>query len=216
MSSSSQRTINMLKKLPATTTLIVINVVVFIIAQFLTGDAATRYESMALVVIPRLGYVSSWWTFITSMFMHGSIIHILCNMVTLYYMGMLIERLFGTLRFLVIYFVSGIAGGLFYVAFNMLAGTAGSAIGASGALFGLFSAYGVMLLIEYRKPVLLPQSISRAQLSSFVGLIIVNILISLSPGIAWEAHLGGLIAGAIIGAAFYSQLRRRMLKPRGE
>ncbi len=207
MSSTAQT----VRKIPATVTIIAINVAVFLVAQFLTGSAARAYDSMALLVLPARGYVSPWWTFITSMFMHGGVVHILCNMFTLYYMGLVIERLYGSARFLAIYFVSGIAGGLTYVAVNMATGTAGSAVGASGAIFGLFGAYIVMLLIESKHPALLPQSVSKAQLSSFLGLIAVNVLISLSPGVAWQAHLGGLVAGGVAGALAYWRLRRKTL-----
>src|SRR5690625_5314343 len=74
-----------------------------------------------------------WWRIITSMFLHVGILHFIINMFALYYLGMTVEKTFGSIRFLIIYFTSGIGGGLGSFMFSQSV-----ADGASGALFGLF------------------------------------------------------------------------------
>jgi membrane associated rhomboid family serine protease len=81
---------------------------------------------------------------VTAMFLHEGIEHIALNMLSLYFVGIIAERAFGTGRFLLIYFISGIAGGL---AQAVLLPT-GVALGASGAIFGIFGAYGAFLLLR--------------------------------------------------------------------
>ena len=194
------------KRTPATLTLVIVNVVVFLIAQVLTGPAYRLYSYQALSVITiEAGW---WWTLVTSMFMHGSVMHILFNMFSLYWLGLTMERVLGSAKFLVTYFASGIAGGLTYLAWCYLSGSVGWAIGASGAIFGLFGAYGVMLLVESRRPMFLNQASARQSLTQFLVLLAVNVLYGFTGGIAWQAHLGGLVVGAILGYVFYLQLRR--------
>lgn len=204
-----------LKRMPVTSVLIGICVVVYLVAQFLTGDAAQLYLSGRLLVYPLapgLVIIGPWWTLLTSMFMHGSVLHLACNMLSLYWMGRLMERLYGSLRFVLLYLVSGVAGGACYMLVHILTGQAGAAVGASGAIFGLFGAGAILFFLESRKPFFFPQSVSRMQLNSFFGLIVANVFISLTPGIAWEAHLGGLVAGALVGALMYWSFRRGATK----
>ncbi|MDE3228400.1 MAG: rhomboid family intramembrane serine protease, partial [Chloroflexota bacterium] len=82
------------------------------------------------------GHPLDWYRVITSMFLHENIIHLGFNMLSLYFVGIIIEQIFGRPRFLAIYFLSGIAGG---VAQAFLAPNGGS-LGASGAIFGIFGA----------------------------------------------------------------------------
>ena len=202
-----------LKSIPATITILAICVVVFIVKfaldTFAPGsDAQLTYQVQGLWV-PGIVLYGRWWTVLTSMFMHSSFFHLLCNMISLYYLGTLIERLYGTVRFLVLYFASGLVGGLFYLWMNYSVNA--YAVGASGAIFGLFGACGILLILEYRKPLLLnPQSTKQA-LTAFLGLLVVNLLMSFQPGIAWQAHVGGLVTGAVIGFFCYRWLRNKRL-----
>src|SRR5699024_10975967 len=76
-----------------------------------------------------------WWRIISSMFLHIGALHLFMNMLAIYYLGTAVERIFGSTRFVIIYFISGVIGGLTSFAFNTHI-----AAGASGALFGLFGA----------------------------------------------------------------------------
>ena len=130
------------------------------------------------------------------------ILHIVFNMWALIVVGPALERLLGRVRYLAIYLVSALAGSvLFYV----VAAPAASALGASGAIFGLFGAWFVLgrrLRLDVRQIILL---------------IVINLGISFAvPGIAWQAHVGGLIAGAALAAAFaYAPRRSRALTQAG-
>ena len=204
----------LVKKLPVTFALIALCVAVYLVGLFITGPAARVYNAGALSVWGVMA--GRWWTLVTSMFMHGSAIHLLCNMVSLYYLGSLIERLYGSPKFCALYFASGIVGGLVYLLVNYLEGSHSYAVGASGAIFGLFGAYGVLLAAEYARPMLFRQEASRSSLTSFLTMLAMNVFISLTPGIAWEAHLGGLAAGALIGLAYYLLLRRKISERLGD
>lgn len=197
-------------RMPATIALIAANVAVFLLANLLTGQAARVYSMQALSL---WGLAHGrWWTLLTSMFMHGSLTHILFNMFSLYYLGYTMERLFGSRSFLGLYFVSGLAGGLAYVAWSYLTGAAGWVIGASGAIFGLFGAYGVILAAESVRPVLFRQASAKSSLGSFLAMLAFNVIYGFTGGIAWQAHLGGLAAGAVLGFVLYRRLLRRAFR----
>ncbi len=124
------------------------------------------------------------WTMITSMFLHGSIPHIALNMFSLYIFGSILERSIGRWRFLALYLISGFGGS---VAVLLLAPQS-AVVGASGAIFGLLGAFFVI----QRK-----LGGNNAQL---IVLIVLNLVIGFVPGlnISWQAHVGGLIAGAAV------------------
>lgn len=130
-----------------------------------------------------------WWRIISSMFLHGGLIHILMNMIALYYLGILVERIYGSWRFIWIYMLAGIGGGLASFAFSQYVG-----VGASGAIFGLFGALLFFGLIH--KKIFL-QSMGKG-IMMIIGInIVIGIVI---PNIDMSAHLGGLIAGFLAAA----------------
>lgn len=133
------------------------------------------------------------WRIFTSTFAHGGLTHIACNMLTLWIMGKNLEPILGRAKFLALYLVSTLGGS---ACFLILADPMSSAVGASGAIFGLFGTYAVI----YRA--------MRMPMASIWTLLGVNLVITLiSPGIAWQAHLGGLIAGAGASAAIFYELK---------
>ncbi len=140
---------------------------------------------------------------ISSAFLHdppGSglgILHIVFNMWALIVVGPAIERLLGWARFLAVYLVSALGGG---VLFYLLASPAAGAFGASGAVFGLFGAWFVL------------SRRLRVDARMVIGLIVINLVISFTvPGIAWQAHIGGLVTGAALTAAYvYAPPRHRV------
>jgi membrane associated rhomboid family serine protease len=135
-----------------------------------------------------------WYRLITSAFLHeqfGSglgILHIAFNMWALIIVGPPLERVLGRLRFLSVYLVSALGGSVLYY---LIAPPGAPALGASGAIFGLFGAFFVMarrLHVDMRQ---------------IIGLIVLNLAIGfVVSGIAWQAHVGGLIAGAALTAAY--------------
>lgn len=156
--------------------------------------------------------VAEPWRMITSAFLHsppqassGALLHILFNMYAVWLIGPYLERLLGPVRFAALYLISAFGGsvGLF-----LLANPASAAswpiwaVGASGAVFGLFAAL-----------VLVNRHLGRDN-AGIVGVIVINGVLGFMPGlnIAWQAHLGGLITGGLIAAVFtYAPVQRRSL-----
>lgn len=137
------------------------------------------------------------WRMLTSVFVHstGLIFHVLLNMYTLWIFGQLLEGLLGRWRFLSLYLISGLAGS---VGVLWLGDPRTGVVGASGAIFGLLGAF---LVIQRRL------GGSATQLLILLG---INLVIGFIPGfnIAWQAHLGGLLAGALVGFIFVETRKR--------
>jgi membrane associated rhomboid family serine protease len=140
----------------------------------------------------------AWWQLVTSQFTHVQLWHIAGNMLALYVLGPQLEAVLGRARFLALYLVSGLAGS---VAVLWLSGAFGITVGASGAIYGLFGALGV---VAHKVG---------GDLRSLVGLLAINVFITFAvPNISWQGHLGGLAGGALIAALFvYAPRRRRAL-----
>ena len=136
------------------------------------------------------------WRMITSVFTHstGFIFHVLLNMYTLWIFGQLLESMLGRARFLTLYLVAGLAGS---VGVMFLATPTTFVVGASGAIFGLLGAF----LVIQRK--------LGGNTMALLILVGINLVIGFLPGlnVAWQAHLGGLIAGVLLGLVFV-QTRR--------
>jgi membrane associated rhomboid family serine protease len=143
------------------------------------------YTPLATTIAP--------WQMLTAAFLHGSWLHLLFNMFTLYIFGQVLEPMLGKARFLALYLVAAFGGS---VAVLFFSNPASSVVGASGAIYGLMGAYFVLL-----------RSVGERS-GQLTGLIAINLIFSfLSPGISWQAHIGGLAIGAVV-AAIYSSTRR--------
>ena len=188
-----------------TTTLIVVNVLVYILLEFMFPQF---YDAGVLSVRSALN--GQWWAFFTSMFMHGGLMHLACNMISLFYLGTMIEEVFGKGKFLLIYMVSGLVGGVVYVLVNAALKDFTGAVGASGAIFGLFGAYGLLLFRERKTATIFVRPTSGNEVRSYLIFLAINIGIGFTvPGIANEAHIGGLLCGCLMAAMMYPSLARR-------
>jgi membrane associated rhomboid family serine protease len=190
---------------PVTWTLVGINVLLFLV-ELVHSSIGLSWAMLGGVISNGqvIGVVGGqWYRLITSAFLPppglgSGLLDIAFNMWALIFVGPAIERLLGHLRYLAVYLVSAVAGG---VMFYYLAPLNEPALGASGAIFGLFGAWFVLArrLRMDARPV--------------VMLIVLNLVISFTvPDIAWQDHLGGLIAGTALTAAFaYAPRRNRAL-----
>lgn len=183
---------NYWKKNPVTVILIAIQVVVFLMMTVMGGSTNTAVLLKFGALNASLVQAGQWWRLITPVFVHIGFAHILINSITLYFIGLYIEQLFGHWRMLVIYFVSAVAGNLlsaFWIPNGLSAG-------ASTAIFGLFGAF-IMLGVTFREN----QAI-RILGRQFLILVVLNIVTDLFvPGIDLAGHLGGLIGGFLAGYA---------------
>lgn len=135
--------------------LIIINAFCFLLFTILISTRVIGIENIAIGA-SNVFAGKYLWTFITSMFMHGSFFHLFVNMISLFFVGSLVEKIIGRKRYLWFYMVSGIVAGLFFVVFAKFFGTAGIglslfgspedfAVGASGAIFGLIGLLAVLI-----------------------------------------------------------------------
>jgi len=131
------------------------------------------------------------WTIISSMFVHGSIWHILFNMISLYFLGSFLIRATGEKSFLAIFFLGGLAGNLLFI---ILANPFSTGIGASG---GIFAIAGALAIIVPRVPVFI--FFIPIPMPLWIAVTILLVLSFLFSGIAWQAHLGGLLLGLVAG-----------------
>lgn len=134
--------------------------------------------------------IGQFYRLITSIFIHANIIHLLCNMYSLYIIGSQVESFLGKIKFTLIFLISGILGNLMSIVFS-----SGYSVGASGAIFGLMGALGYFGY-HYR---LYLSSIIKTQI---IPLIFINLVIGfMIPGIDNFAHIGGLIGGYLSAMA---------------
>lgn len=173
---------------PATRVFIVLAVIFFVLTQF-TGLREDLF--LAFAQINALVAEGEWWRIFTPVLLHDGIMHILFNMWALWVLGPQIERGVGTWPFVGVYLASAAVGGAFAYVFGSPQDVA---VGASGAIFGLF---GVWLNWAVRRR----NTVQGQMLLRQIGfLLLLNAALPfLIPNIAWEAHLGGLIAGFAIG-----------------
>ncbi|MET0393712.1 MAG: rhomboid family intramembrane serine protease [Chitinophagaceae bacterium] len=141
-----------------------------------------------------------WWRLLSSVFLHGGLLHLLANMAGLLFAGFFLEPLLGRFRFALIYLVTGILASAASIWWH----PATVSIGASGAIFGLDGLLLALLLLKaFSKTLGKPLLISTAV---FVGY---NLLMGLTGGVDNAAHIGGLVSGFLIGCLLAPGLRRQ-------
>jgi membrane associated rhomboid family serine protease len=155
-----------------------------------------NHDLLWLLGLQPAGFLDRPWTLVTNMFVHAGIWHILANMLVLFFFGGFLHRLIGAGNFLITYFGGGILGGILYI---LLGEPYITAVGASGAVYALAGAL-VVLMPNLRVLVyfIIPMRL-------WMVILVFFVLWSFIPGVAWQAHLGGLVFGLAMG--FF--LRRR-------
>lgn len=179
-----------------TYTIIGICAVVFA-GQLLLGSSITRLLGYA----PAVGLAEPW-RFVTTAFLHSPqfIPHILFNMYALFIVGPTLERGLGTWRYIALYLISAVGGSVGFLVLSdpLSQSWFTTVVGASGAVFGLFAA---LFVVQRRLG---------ADARGVLILIGINLAIGfIFTGIAWQAHLGGLLTGGVLSAAYVFFGRRR-------
>ncbi|MDH5459903.1 MAG: rhomboid family intramembrane serine protease [Candidatus Bathyarchaeota archaeon] len=186
------------KKFMLTYIVIALNIIVYAYTAILSGN----FPEIDDYVLRQYGQDNSfvlnggYWQLFTAMFVHVNIIHLLGNMFFLLIFGLRAEEFFKIQEYLLVYLLSGLAGNLL----TLLFGPSMVSAGASGAIFGLFGACTIYI----RRAV--GQSIIGALLYSFFLL-----MISAGQNVNNLAHLGGLVAGLLIGYALAERRKLRII-----
>jgi membrane associated rhomboid family serine protease len=179
----------------ATKVLVAINVIAFFLELAagasgpMGGGSAKALVDLGALIPAFVIVQHEYWRLFTSAFLHLGLLHLAFNMWALWVMGAFVESAVGRLKFVLLYFVSALAGSvLILVAAPAVSITAG----ASGAIFGVFGALAAYAYINRARD---PQS--RALLGNVVFLIVINLVFTFSSSVvSWQAHIGGLVAGA--------------------
>ncbi|HEV2720099.1 MAG TPA: rhomboid family intramembrane serine protease, partial [Thermoanaerobaculia bacterium] len=183
----------MRRRAPLTVALLIVITAVWLYEFSIhAGDSDEKLAALG-AILPGTLQRHEYWRLVAAMFLHANWLHWAANSWALYQLGTLYEILFGTRRLAIVYFVSGIIAS----AASAMHLTAGPAVGASGAIFGVLGAFIFSIL---RSPRYRRQPWTRSLISQLVFWIGINIVIGFSvPQIDNVAHIGGLIAGLLLG-----------------
>ncbi len=170
--------------------LIAINVLVFLIVA-IQAKSGVNVQGSSIYrdgfLVPSLVAGGQWWRLVTSGFLHVSVIHIGLNMLSLYILGVALERMLGHGRFLTVYLLALIGGS---AAVMLFTDPLGPTVGASGAIFGLMGG----LVVVFKR--------FKFDMRQLLIVLAVNLYLSFQlTGISWQAHVGGLVVGAAATAA---------------
>ena len=191
------------RKCIVTLALVVINVLVYlccIYAEKIPYGEATLADMIydtGSMNTERILSNGEYYRSLTSMFLHGGISHIVSNMIFLIALGEMLERAIGHARFVLLYFLSGIGGDIFSMINVVLSQNYYTAIGASGAIFGLIGAMLVLVVLNdgHYEGISIKRMVFAIVYMVYSGMQ--------SEGIDNAAHLGGLVFGVLIMAAMY-------------
>lgn len=192
------------KTAPCTILLAAVNVIVFFYLTFqgMTEDGAFMLEHGAMYVPYVLGE-GEYYRLFSSMFMHFGFEHLVNNMVMLLVIGFTLEREIGTIKFLIIYLLSGLGGNILSAVWDVMLESFAVSAGASGAIFGIV---GALLYVALR---------NRGRIGEMSGRgLVFMVILSLyygftSGGVDNFAHIGGLLSGFILSVLLYWKRQRK-------
>lgn len=180
-----------------TLALIALNVVIYgvevLLSGFSTSISTLVLFDMGAMYAPAILSPADWYRFITPMFLHVDLMHLLFNMAALYSAGVLLERFLGRWNFLLLYFITGISGNVLSYITDIMTGAYYVSAGASTSIFGLFVAMALLGILAKRN-----RAILRQYSKGMLAVIGVNIVYTLlMPSVSVSGHLGGALGGLI-------------------
>jgi rhomboid protease GluP len=200
------------RRIPVTLTLVAANIGVFLVMLLFGAGLWHSSNEVQFAWGANFGPATKdgeWWRLGSALFLHFGLFHLAMNMASLLDGGRLVERMFGPLRFILIYFVSGLSGNLLSL---IVQGDRAISGGASGAIFGV---YGALIAFVWQQRATLEHSeFLRLFWGACVFAAITIFLGFQIPGIDNGAHIGGFVAGLLAGAALVRPLasgRRNLL-----
>ncbi len=176
-------------------------------AMILLGITVAAYFVQTSGFVPNIAQFALWplgprfapWQLISYGFLHGGLMHLFFNMFALYMFGPLIEQAWGTRRFLIFYFVCMIGAGFVQLVFVAMTGAMQPTIGASGAVFGLLLAFGMMYPNQRLMLIFPPIPIKAKWFVIGYGLLtLIFGVTGTAAGVAHFAHLGGMLFGLVL------------------
>jgi membrane associated rhomboid family serine protease len=190
----------MIRKNPVTKGILIINIFMYVLTLLFSGNTFLKslWVGGDVQTLIRAGaslgiYVEQgqYYRLVSSLFLHGGLLHLFFNSYALYLFGTIVESVFGSHRFAVVYFISGLVGAILTQVFYPSV----VSVGASGAIFGLI---GLLFASGLRKNN--PKRLTPVTGSALLPMIIMNLLLGFTvPGINNIAHIGGLATGFISG-----------------
>jgi membrane associated rhomboid family serine protease len=198
----------------ATKALVLVNVAIYLVTEYLLPPAQ-RSQIMEVFGLSAGGLARGWlWQLVTHQFLHGNMMHILLNMLALWFAGGEVERVIGRRLFLILYFTGGIVGGLAQVLIlsdtRLLIGASGSVFAVLIALTTLFPEMPITALIFFVLPLRM-----RAKYLG-IGIVATSLLmwlLRIEPGIGHLAHLGGALTGFLFAKGIAASERRSFRRP---
>ena len=180
-----------------TLALIAVNVVVYLVEVLLSGTgqeiSLRTLVEMGAMCAPFVQGPDDLYRFVSPMFLHMDLMHLLFNMVALYSVGELLERVLGRTSFVILYFVAGVTGNAVSYATSLVEGGLSVSAGASTSVFGLFVAVA-LLCVLVRGDRAIFREFSRGMLSVIAINVVYTLLV---PSVSISGHLGGAVGGAI-------------------
>ncbi|CAL1375415.1 unnamed protein product [Linum trigynum] len=159
----------------------------------LFGPSSSTLEKMGALEWDRVVHKHQGWRLVTCMWLHAGVIHLLANMLSLVFIGIRLEQQFGFVRVGIIYLLAGLGGSILSALFIQK----NISVGASGALFGLLGAMLSELLTNWTI-----YSNKIAALLTLLVIIVINLAVGILPHVDNFAHIGGFLAGFLLGFVF--------------
>jgi membrane associated rhomboid family serine protease len=192
---------------PVTYAIITINLLIYAILALLSQSLDISMDVLVKAGAQQTQYIEAtgqYWRIFTAMFLHVSLLHVGVNMLSLFFIGRIVESFYGKWRYLFIYLASGIVGGvaMFFLQPDVWA------VGASGAIFGVFGALGVFYVADRRAL----GSYGAGAIANWLFWLALNLVIGFSdPNIGIIDHIGGLIAGIVLASLLVPRLRGKSI-----
>ncbi len=185
--------------MPVTVGLMIAILMVFVV-ELMNGIPLVGVGREDLPTLARLGAIvpwlveqGEWWRLVAAMFLHIGLLHLLVNLWALYQLGYVFEAMFGSTRFVAFYFLTGVSASLT----SAILREEGLSAGASGAIFGIL---GALIVAIRRSPVWRHEPWTKGFTQQLMGWAALNVIIGFTfPGIDNYAHLGGFVAGLLLG-----------------
>lgn len=193
---------NILKQIPRTTLTIIVICSCICLAVNLFPFSGNLTEKAILfgAYYKAMIIAGEYWRIFTCGLVHVSLWHLLMNMYSLMYLGIVLERILGWKNYLMTLIISTVVGSLFLF---VLSGNT-VAVGLSGGLYGLM---GCEVYILYRKGALRNRTVQRAVMQT----VFMNMLINFMPTVAWQAHLGGAVGGLLCASIITAENRTQKI-----